>query len=320
VILLALTFGSGSARAQNSADIRELREEVERLDRALQDLQREVYRRAAEDQGGEDRLFLGEEGEGSASGTARFDRIQDIENELERLTDSIERTGFRVARLEERMEALEREVQLGLSPGAAASMAGQPGTPLPGQAGAAGSGQAGDTSGDRTAQGAGGQTGTTSQPSRGGQGGIDRPSRVVNPNAGEAAQPPQAETPMELFEQSLLALRSGELATAEAGFSAFLENNPDAAQTLDARFWRAEALFAQGDYERAAEAYLDIARNNPEADFAATSYLKLGSALSRMGARAEACNVLNDLRNRFPNAAQGVLRRTERAKREAGCT
>ncbi len=108
-------------------------------------------------------------------------------------------------------------------------------------------------------------------------------------------------------------LAAGRLPEAETGFQEFLLNFPDHQYSPNARYWLANAQSSQGK-TNLAMANLQQIITNPNAQIKAPAALKqLAQIYQQMGQPIQADNVLEQLRNRFPESpeAQQIYRSNE---------
>jgi len=99
------------------------------------------------------------------------------------------------------------------------------------------------------------------------------------------------------------------------GFEAFLKNFHDHEYAPNARYWLAEAQLAQGKTELA-QANLQQLATNPEAKHKVpAALLQLAHIYRQQGRTTEADNVLEQLRNHYPESpeAQQLYRSAETA-------
>ena len=124
----------------------------------------------------------------------------------------------------------------------------------------------------------------------------------------DATTPEDADAAYELAQAFLL---NGDLDQAQSAFTAFLEDNPDHRRAGEAQHWLGEIYMVEESYARAAAAFMQSVRKDPEGARAAESWLKLGVALFEIGEAAEACRTLQELPGRYPEADRTVLLRAE---------
>ena len=126
------------------------------------------------------------------------------------------------------------------------------------------------------------------------------------------------ETPEALYERSNESLLRRQFADAEAGFSTFLTKYPDHGLAGSAQYWLGETYYAQRNYKRAAQTFLQGYKKFPKGRRAADSLLKLGISLGRLGQAQQACAAYSAVSAEYPKAVEARKRAQAEAKR-AGC-
>ena len=105
------------------------------------------------------------------------------------------------------------------------------------------------------------------------------------------------------FDRARAALEDGKYADAAqlfAGFSAAYAGGP---LSVDADYFRGEALFALGDTADAARAFLDSYSASPESVRAPDALFRLGLSVGELGQISEACFLLGEVWVRYPDAS-----------------
>ncbi|MGC9420576.1 MAG: tol-pal system protein YbgF [Rhodovulum sp.] len=106
------------------------------------------------------------------------------------------------------------------------------------------------------------------------------------------------------FDAARAALESGETARAAEMFARFTESYPGSPLSGEAHFLRGEALSAEDDTSAAARAYLDSFSGSPGGPNAPAALFKLGLALDALGQTREACVTLGEVGTRFPDSVE----------------
>lgn len=107
---------------------------------------------------------------------------------------------------------------------------------------------------------------------------------------------------------------------AEMGFRRFLQSNPRDRQVPEATFWLGETYLQRGRYREAAEQFLNVSAEHPDAAKAPDALLRLGMSLSGMGARDRACAVFTELDRKYPQASANVRQGSEREQKRNKCS
>ena len=266
-ILLCLALAVPMPLAAQSRDetLADIRQELSVLYVEVQRLKRELSTTGAADPG---------------VGGSTLQRLDAIEQELQRLTGKTEQLEFRIQRIVEdgtrRIGDLEfRLVEL----------------------------EGGDVS----------QLGETT--TLGGEDGLIPDPAEPAPEDEDGAQMAMGEQAD--FDAALTALEAGEYRAAADGFARFVEVYPGGPLTSEAHFHRGEALSALGETAPAARAYLESFSGAPEGPRAAQALFNLGRALGDLGQTQEACITLGEVGVRFPSS--DLAPRADTLRRELGC-
>ena len=122
-----------------------------------------------------------------------------------------------------------------------------------------------------------------------------------------------------LFAEAKSRLLQFDYAGAEGAFRAFLDQFSDDPQAGEAQYWLAEVLYQQEAYPESGAAYTDMIRSYPDDPRAPEALAKLARSMSLVGDTEQACNALDLLPQRYPNAS-GVTRNLAAGERvRAGC-
>jgi tol-pal system protein YbgF len=109
------------------------------------------------------------------------------------------------------------------------------------------------------------------------------------------------------------------------GFRTFLTHHstsrePDAQRLVpDAHYWLGEAQFQRQQYNDAAEIFLKISTDYPNAVKAPDALLRLGQSLAALGERETACASLGHVLTKYPKASTNVKRAVEQEQKRARC-
>ncbi len=127
------------------------------------------------------------------------------------------------------------------------------------------------------------------------------------------------ESPEALYERSNESLLRRQFGDAESGFSTFMSKYPDHSLAGSAQYWLGETFYAQGDFKRAAQTFLQGYKKYPKSRRAPDSLLKLGISLNRLGQPEQACAAYQAVSAEYPKAVDARKRAQAEAKR-AGCS
>jgi tol-pal system protein YbgF len=119
------------------------------------------------------------------------------------------------------------------------------------------------------------------------------------------------------FDRAKRSFDEGRFEEAVIEFATFTETYIGGPLTGEAHFWRGEALTALGDSGGAARAYLSSFSGDPNGALAPEALLQLGLALEELGQVSEGCVMLNEVTVRFPATAASLDAQAARA--DLGC-
>jgi tol-pal system protein YbgF len=128
-----------------------------------------------------------------------------------------------------------------------------------------------------------------------------------------------AAEPGPAFEAARRRLLEGDYAGAEAAFEAFVARYPEDAKALEARYWLGESRYVREDYAGAAEAYIAAIRPWPKTSWGPDAAVKLAGSLVELKRNTQACQLLSEMRRRYPRASDAVKTRAGRIGTRAAC-
>jgi tol-pal system protein YbgF len=320
VVVLACLVPAGG-NAQNNG-MQELLNRVDRIQRELTTLQRQVYRGKAPPAPAGQPL--------SASAVAPMAaarhsiRISQLENEISRLTGRLEEADFALRRIEERLDKLVIDLDQRLTAlegrisGTGAADPREPTPALP----------AAELELKPSAQ----KTAPNLPPQPGVLGTIPRNLAVTSPRGPAsvpAASPPAAPapksplppgTPKSQYDYALsLLLKQQDFALAEEALKAFVKQHPRDNLTGNAQYWLGETYYVRNRYQDAAFAFAEGYQKFSKSGKAPDSLLKLGMSLSRMQKRGEACTAFARFLSQYPKASARLKARIDRERRQVRC-
>ncbi len=321
----ALSVAGEAARAQDT-QIQGLLQRIDRLQRELSTLQRQVYKGEAPPA----------PAAGAAGGTsgitttaaARIDlRLSQFEAQLRSLTGQVEEAVYRNNQLRERLERLAAETDLrlrqleqGLPPATATSGApsGQAAPAAPGgdQASFAGQPQILGTISPADLEALQSQRVESASALPGAAQGAPQPG------AQQAAAPAYAlagETPEEQYRQAFGLLSQANYGEAELALRSFVQMNPQDPLAGNAKYWLGETYYVRQDYQQAAVTFAEAYQEYPNSGKAPDNLLKLGMSLSALGSKPDACGTFAELLKRYPKAAATVIQRAKRERQRLAC-
>lgn len=226
----------------------------------------------------------------AVDGADQFQRFQQMEGEIQRLTAAVEEMGNRLRQHERdtKLKLEDFEFRIITLEGGDPSILFQ--DDAPGNDGPANNGGVGD-------QGAlqGGTLGQLTTASNG------------------AALAGRSD-----YDAGVAAAQGGRLEEARTRLSGFLGAYPDSPLAGEASYWLGETHLAASDYNNAATRFLDAVTLYPSNPRAADAMIKLANTLSLLGKWPEACSTYDEVAVRFPSNA-GAIARAEAEASRAGC-
>lgn len=309
-VALASALGA-PAFAQSAA---ELQERIDRLERAIQDMQAEIFRNSG---------TTYTDGAAVPGGAPLSpNKVADLETSLRNLTGQMEQLQFEVRQIKDRLDRFERDTQYrlltlengGKPPEGMAPPSAEPG-PL------ASTAPAPQPLGPSTT--ITGPAYPVSPPVAGTPvptaptdlAGTVPPSGTLGTITG-----PAPGTPVErLYSDGMDQLSRAQYPQAQATFQQILADAPASEYAPQAQFWIADISFVQKDYTNAARGYATMLKQYPDHARAADAMLKLGLSLIQLGQTSEGCTTLGAIRAKYPNAGDTILGRAARESQKAGC-
>ena len=282
IVCLAFTLAAPAARAQE--DTGALIDRLNRLERDINFLQKQVYRNT--DSGSSDN---GEISTAAPANSGHFEvRLSQMDEQLRHIRGQIEQAGFGVRQLavdvkklsddtDYRLRALEQKqatIDAAAAAAAATAAANPPAaTPV-------------------------------------------TPAATPAEAAGAPADTTDANAEYSAAFKLVSAKKYSEAATA---FDAFVKKYPADPLTSNAYYWLGESYYSRADYTRAAESYRKGFEVNPEAQKAPDNLLKLALSLNQVKRTAEACIVLAQIPAKYADTAPRTTKRAQTAATELQC-
>lgn len=324
ILLLAAAVPTAASAQQ---DVSNLLNRIDRLERELSDLQRSVYAGGQPPASSGQATALAQPGSAGGPQMARVEiRLQQIEEDLRRITGRVEELGYKVQNVSERMDRLQTDTDIRFR-----ELSGDAGTGVQ-DAAPQGGGQSGPRS-DLTPpvtppNDASQSTNGTPPSNLGTLTGSDLSAlKTTAPPPADAAAPAATQSAMlpsdapveEQYKAAFDHLVKHDLPTAEAAFKTFLEAHPDDPLAGNAQYWLGETYYARDRYSDAAVAFLEGYQTYPDSPKAADNLLKLGMSLARIDRKEEACTTFAKLNQDFPNAPTNIKRRMINETKALNC-
>jgi tol-pal system protein YbgF len=316
------------ARAQDAAT----QERLDRLERDLNMLQRQVYRGGAPTMPAPPGGGGPGGGQGSTSAADIEIRMERLEAQMRDLTGKVEEVNNGLDQLRQRVEQINSDFDVRFNQMSGGTTSG----PVPGRPGAAGPPPAANPPRFAEAPSAGGlmPPGTVVPPPSGGGGGLNPIFNTLSPpgTPGARTLPPPAPPPEagaepppsggsinEQFNHAFGLVKQADYANAEVALRAFIDAHPNEALAGNAQYWLGQTYFARNKFPEAASAFAEGYKRFPKGTKAPEDLLYLGMSLAKADQKKNACVALEQLGQAFPNAAPAVRDRAAAEKKRIGC-
>jgi tol-pal system protein YbgF len=340
-------LGLAVAAAPSWSQDRSAQERLDRLERDLNMLQRQIYR-------GGPPPMIGGDPNAAVNTELRLDRI---EAQMRELTGRVEEYLNQIAQLRQRLDQVSSDIDVRLSqtsptPGPYASAAPRARAPAPPSGRSAPSEPPSAAAGplplpsnpaappSAAAMGPPLPPGTAVQPpplpSPSGPTPVfgtltppgmapAAPPRGPEPAAAGAPPPPPgggqlpSGSATEQYNYAYGLLKQADYPAAETAFKAFIEQHPRDALTASAQFWVGETYYRRGKYIEAAAAFAEGYKRYPKGPKAADELLKMAMSLARANQKQNACVALAQLDKDFPSPSAPIRDHAAAEKKRLGC-
>ena len=141
------------------------------------------------------------------------------------------------------------------------------------------------------------------------------PEDDVDAEAMAAAEPES----QAMFTQAYDAFQAQDYAAARDAFQTFLATFPDDPLANNARYWLADAAFAEGDYVTAANNFVKVYNTAPSGEKSEDTLLKLAIVLRRLERPESACDALSRLDGRLDGKPESFRERVIDERSRSGC-
>jgi tol-pal system protein YbgF len=307
-------------------------ERLDRLERDLNMLQRQVYR-------GGPAPMAGGDPAGAVNSEIRMDRI---ETQMRDLTGRVEEFMNQVERLRQRVDQVNGDVEARVSQAPPVSGSYAAASPPPPRS------RGGVSSREPPLEPVGAPGGSLTPPGAppSGLGGPLVPPGALSPPPGgptplagtltppgaptappelaSAAAPPTARalpsgSTSEQYNHAFGLLKQADYPAAEVALKAFVEQHPNDPMAGNAQYWLGETFYTRGRYAEAATTFAEGYKRWPKSSKAADELLKLGMSLARTNQKQNACVVLAQLDHDFPAPGAAIRERSTAEKKKLGC-
>ena len=143
--------------------------------------------------------------------------------------------------------------------------------------------------------------------------------RPASPDPETARLVLPAGSPFEQYDYARALLIQKDYEGAERAFRAFVAAHPSDGLAGNAQYWLGETHYVRNEFEAAARVFVEGYQRFPESAKAPDFLLKLGTTLSALGQRAEACSTFEELALRFPLVSDNIGRGSAAESALLGC-
>lgn len=126
-------------------------------------------------------------------------------------------------------------------------------------------------------------------------------------------------SPVQQYNYAFGLVKRANYAGAETALKEFIAQHPRDSLTSSAQYWLGETYYARGKYMEAASAFADGYKRYPRGPKAAEELLKLSMALGHANQKQNACVALAQLDHAFPKTGAAIRRAASEEKRRLGC-
>ncbi len=285
-LMLTLALIAGHAHAQDEGDIAE---RLERLERDVSFVQKQVYR------GGN-----GGEGAAPANAGQLQVRLTQIDEEIRKLHGQLEQVQFQNKQTATEMKKLSDDVDYRLRA-------------LEGKGGAAEAAPPAETAKEAKAEAE--AKPATYQPE-----GKEKPAKEKD---GKEEKPaltgkdfPNANAH---YSYAFKLLNEKKYSEAAASFDAFVKKYPSDPLTSNAYYWLGESQFSRNDFTRSAESFRKGFEANTEGQKAPDNLYKLAMSLAQIKRTSEACVVLAQVASKYNESAARTAAKATEARTNLQC-
>ena len=126
-------------------------------------------------------------------------------------------------------------------------------------------------------------------------------------------------SPEDQYEFATSFLKVGDYNMAERAFREFVDTNPKHKLSGNAQYWYAETFRIRQLYTDAASAYLEGYQKYPKSEKAPINLLKLGVSLVQIGEKDQGCLMIAGVKKQYPDATQSVLQKAKYEEKKFEC-
>lgn len=324
---LAVGLAGAAQPALAQTDMRALMERMDRLQRDMDVMQRNLARGTVGGSSAAPSVTPSAPPPPAGVATSAFveqteSRVGRLEEQMRELTGKLEEANYRAAQIQQRLDKLVGDVDFRL-------------TQL--ERGGAAPAQSGDAA--PAAQPAA-PTASNVQAPRGGANVAPGEARVLLVPGAPPAAPQSAAAPAATAAASAVSLPAGppetqyefayglyqqavqdrgDFGRAENALRQFIGAHGQHRLAGDAQYWLGETFYARRDWTAAAREFAAQFRTYPQNAKAPDSLLRLGQSLGQLNRKDDACGTLAELDRRYPNSSQTIKIAATRERQRLQC-
>lgn len=130
--------------------------------------------------------------------------------------------------------------------------------------------------------------------------------------------PPSA-TPKDEFDLGIGYMQRRDYALAEETMRAFSQKYPGDPLIADSQYWLGESFYQRQRYRDAAESFLAVTTKFDTSAKAPDALLRLGQSLAALKEKEAACAALGEVTRKYPRASAGVKQAVDREQKRVKC-
>jgi tol-pal system protein YbgF len=144
---------------------------------------------------------------------------------------------------------------------------------------------------------------------------------AANPGALRApsANPLPSGSATEQYSAAYGLLKQADYPAAQEAFKTFINHHPNDPLAGSAEYWLGETYYVRGQYTEAATTFAEGYKNYPKGPKAPDDLLKLAMSLARASQKQNACIAFAQLDRDFPHAGSAIKDRATTEKKRLGC-
>ncbi len=307
ILVFSICFiGANNALAQ---DVQPLVDKIDKLERDMVILQRQIYRSGVTGEaikaGKSEGATTVSSGGDSSSDAPSLTRVGELDEMIRNITGQIEVVTHQIDEVSKRVEAVNKDISFRLDEMQAKLLELEDSNKKQDEAIANFAQKAVDNAHNAT------NAATAKTATAGAKGAATK--TATKKTTDKATK--DTRKPEEIYDTAFNLLKASKYAEAEKDFDTLLKNYPDNKLAGNAQYWLGESYYARQDYASAAVAFANGYQKYKDSSKGADSLLKLGFAMNGLKKTTEACTAFSSVAKEFPKASKLVL---DRAKLEIG--